>query len=66
MGASSLLRVLNRKQKSKNGEKIFSLLLIEAKLEDAAYNENQLILLTRAELDRLSYPAIVAAGHFFR
>ena len=44
--ASSLLRVLNRKQNSKNGEKIFSLLLVEAKLEDAAYNENQMTLLT--------------------
>ena len=38
---------------SKNGEKIFSLLLIEAKLEDAAYNENKMTLLTECRVGQI-------------
>lgn len=62
LGASSLLRVLKRKQNSKNGEKISPLLLIAAKLHDAANSKKQM----SRELHRLACPVTDTAGHFPR
>lgn len=41
MRASVLLRVLNRKQKSRDGKKIVPLLLTEPKLDSAPYSEKK-------------------------
>lgn len=42
LGASSLLGALHWKQHSKHGEKVLPSLLIEPKLDNAAYSEKQI------------------------
>lgn len=47
-------------------KKVFSLLLVEAKLEDAAYNENQMALLAEYSVRQTCLPCRGYSWTFFQ